>query len=351
MSHRRAILTKLTVASLVIAAIAAYLKRSQKNDRAPQESTPSAISIDADSEQPLGMPIIMQVHVRNISSSPVRWWCGIGSSLPSAMNFKVETKHEHDSEWQTVRATNAEADEGSGIHLTLNPEESIVVPLAVPTRPQSIAGHVTKDPISVDSVHVRVRSSLDVTNSLAETKIRIAHDPKLVAERHLRMIHGITEPDTAFWNHVARTYADEAVLDAAFQLAMLKTQPVVTAACQVLAHQPTLPESRGAELSALVRYWEAEGDLDSPVIAAALATQSEIARQTALDVLFGTKSTISRSRALYALQMSPGNSEWLRRARSETVRLQKSLPSDESVQHRTRLVLHWIDGRLARVGK
>jgi len=324
--------------------IAAYFAQ-----RVPSSGT-VGLRIEAEQQQPVGMPLIIHVHILNVGSKPISWWCAKGSRLPGALSFQIETRHEGDANWRVIAATNNEGDEGSGNGKDLKVGESLVVPLVVPVRPQSVAGHVSNETIYVDTIHVRVRSRLEsISNSVAETQVSICHDSRLIEKRRFQMICGIADADRSFWNHVAMNYADPVVLDAACRLAEVDNRPTVEAACGVLASQPSLSEEHGADLARLVRKWASKGDLDYSVIAAALATQSEIARKTAFELLVESSNVITPFRVVDALRMSPGDVEWLKRVRTEIEEFQGRGIKNERLAHDCQLAVSWINQRLANL--
>jgi len=307
------------------------------------------LRIKAEDRQPVGMPIIIHVQIQNVGDKPISWWCGIGSQLPGAMNFRIESKHQGDTEWRVAKATNHETDEGSGINKTLKSGESLLVPLVVTVRPQSVSGHVRKEPIFVDTIDVRVTSALDASNSTSEAQIMIYHDPRLIEQRQFQMIRGIVDADNSFWHHVAIHHADAVVVDAAYNLSEVDNRLVSKSACQVLANQSQLSEGRAEDLTRLMRKWAARGDLDYSVIATALATQSELARKTAFELLVETKNDITPFRVMDALRMSPGDAEWLKRVRAEIEGFQNRGIKNERLAHDSHLAISWINQRLANL--
>lgn len=310
----------------------------------------AGLRIEAEPQQPVGMPLIIHVHIQNVGSKPISWWCGKGSMLPGALRFQVETRHKGDADWLAVAATNNEADVGSGTFKELKVGESLVVPLVVPVRPQSVGGHVGNEAFYVDTIRIRVRSRLEsISNSVTETQVLIYHDPRLIETRQFQMICGIVDADRSFWNHVALEYADTVVLDAAYRLAEVDNRPAAEAAFRVLASQPSLPEERGADLTRLVRKWASKGDLDYSVVAAALATKSEIARKAAFELLVESKNSITPFRVMDALRMSPGDEVWLKRVRAEIEGFQGRGIKDERLTHDSNLAISWINQRLANL--
>lgn len=318
--------------------------------QAPETGT-VALRIEAEERQPISMPLVIQVHVQNTGSKPISWWCGVGSRLPGASRFQVETKHKGDAEWRIAQTTNNEAHEGSGWHEELKVGDTLTVPLVVSVRPQSLAGHVTKKPVYVETISIRVRSIFDDSKSAAETSVFIYHDPQLVDQRRYKMIRGMTDTEDSFWKHVAIHHADAAVLDAAFRFSGIDNRPVADAACQILARQPTVPESLAVELSRIVRKWAAEGDLDASFITAALATRSEVARQTALDLLVEKPNDITAFRVVDALKWSPGDKQWLMRMRTEIEKFHQRGLRDERLEKDTLLALDRINQRLSAAEK
>jgi hypothetical protein len=344
MCHHLARYWKLWLCSLALSGgIAAFWAQ-----HSPSSGT-VVLRIEAEKMQPVGMPLIIQVHLKNVGSKPISWWCGIGSQLPGTDNFQVETRHKGQVGWSEVAATNNEANEGSGMEQKLKVGESLVVPLVVPVRPQSVVGHMKNEAIYVDTIDVRVRCGLDATGGAVETQVFIYHDPQLTENRRFRMICGILDGDKPFWNHLARNYADTVVLDAAYRLAEVDNRHVAEAAFRVLARQPALPMERGADLARLVRKWVLIGDLDYSVIASALSTQSEIARKTAFELLVETKNSRICFPVVDALRMSPGDVEWLKRVRAEIEGFQRRGIKNERLEHNSHLAISWINQRLANL--
>jgi hypothetical protein len=310
-----------------------------------------AILIEAEDRQPVGMPLVIHVQVRNTGDEPIPWWCGIGSRLPAASCFQVEIKHPSDSEWKTVIATNGEADEGSGRIKMLEVGGALAVPLALPLRPQSVAGHLTERSIFVDSVSVRVRSSLDASKSTAEAQVSIYHDRQLAETRQRNMIRGIIDGSDSFWKHVATYYAEAVVLDVCARLAGADNRGLADAACQLLARQPSLPESLAAELVRISRKWAKEGDLDASFITAALATKTEIARQTAFDLLVEKPNDITAFRVVDALRLSPGDTEWMKQVRTELEEFYRRGLRDERLNANTLQAIQWVNQRLEKMSR
>lgn len=308
--------------------------------------------IEADSKQPVGKPLVIRVHIHNKGDQPVSWWCAAGSELPGATMFTVETKHRKDSEWTLAMATNHEGDEGSGIDVKLLPDDFMVVPLLVTVRPQSVAGQVLDEPIYVDHIDVRVRWLPAGQASSATQGISIFHDARLIEMRQFQMIGAITDRSPrSFWNHVASKHADEIVLNEALHLAGSENRLTAVAACEMLASQPFLPETFGLELTRIVKKWAGRGKVDRSILAAALASQTETARQMSIDLLHASKNPFDHFAALDALRLSPGDKVWLQRARSEITKVIAKKPSDERIENNAANALSWIDYRLAKMDR
>lgn len=320
---------------------------------AQEDPNPGKVSlqIEAADPQPVGMPLIIHARFQNVGETSISWWRGVGSDVPGTHCFHIETKHQEDVEWRVAKATNHGADEGSGRVVKLLPGNSLLVPLAVSVRPQSVAGHDPKTPISVTSIGVRVKGSLGRTVATAEKQLAIYHDPRLFEERQVQMLGGLfTGNSSSFWHHVARNHADPVILDACYRLAEIDNSSVVNAACDVLSRQPSIPEERGMDFARIVRKWAAAGDLGAPVITTALATKSEVARKAALELLVESKKgpNISVFRVVDALRWSPGDKEWLQRVRSELESFRQRGIRDARLAEDVSRVIQELDQRLAK---
>jgi hypothetical protein len=320
---------------------------------AQEDPNPGKVSlqIEAADQQPVGMPLIIHARFHNVGETPISWWRGVGSEVPGTRMFHIETKHQEDAEWRVAELTNHGANEGSGRYGILPPGNSLLVPLAVSVRPQSVAGHDPKSPVYVTSISVRVKGSLGGAGATAEKQISIYHDPRLFEERQVQMLGGLfTGGSSSFWYHVATYHADPVVLDACYRLAELDNASVVNAAFDVLSRQPSIPEERGADFARIVRKWAARDELGPHVIKTALATKSEVARKTALELLVEAKrgSNISVFRVVDALRWSPGDKEWLQRVRSELESFRQRGIRDARLAEDVSRVIQELDQRLAK---
>src|SRR5262249_15157005 len=182
----------------------------------------------------------------------------------------------------------------------------------------------------------------------AEISVLLSDDPVYADRRRARVIEQ-TDP---FWRHIAERYADALVIEAMLSSVMEDDALIVAKAANVLARQGKLPEGTGVDFADLVRRWFPEsprpelGGLRWDIVAAALKTQSEEARTAVLDAMRSAPDARSRWIVMNALRLSPGDSEWLRRAREAIIGLQKASPKDIELAQDSKRAIEWIDSRL-----
>jgi hypothetical protein len=316
--------------------------------KGPRYNGKVTVRIHADQEQPVGMPVIIRVIVKNTGDQPIHWHCGISESLPSPIYFDVEARYQGEAEWETFFPTNW-VESISGHTRSLGPEDFVSVPLVIPIRPKSVAGHVGRNQVHVANVEVRVKTRLDETQTFAETKVAMMHDPSLTEKRQYQMIAGMMGmgPD-GFWRRVAIHHADEAVISMAVLLAQSSNKHVVRDAYAVLSKQTTIPQAHAGILTRVMKEHAARSALEQPFIDAALATKSEIARNAVLEMLAGSTDDSASAWLVEALSKSPGDHEWLQRARTGISQVRPRIFRNDRLAEDVARVLNELDQRLAR---
>jgi hypothetical protein len=305
----------------------------------PQTQGEVAITVSADSEQPSGWPIVVELTLTNVGEEPIRWWCGGPDVYPGAEHFRVRVHQGLEDDWREVKPTNGQYVEGSGTHRQLKSGESITVPLALPVEKKVGASF-------------RILPREWRADKVAEVTVLISDDPVYADRRRDRMIESALGQTDSFWRHIAERYADAVVIEAMLRSVMEDDALVVAGAARVLAKQDTLPESAGGDFAALVRRWLARsprpewGGLREDIVRAALKTRSEKARTAVLDAMRAAPDATSRWIVLDALRVSPGYREWLRRARAAIIDLQKASPRDIELARQSKEAVDWLDSRL-----
>ena len=298
-----------------------------------------AITASADREQPSGWPVIVELTLTNVGNEPIKWWCGGPDVYPGAEHFRVQVRQGVGDDWRDVKPTNGQYIEGSGTYRHLKPGESITVPLALPVEKKSESSF-------------RILPREWSADKFAEVSVLLSDDPVYADRRRARMIEAVLGQTDPFWRHIAERYADAAVIEAMLSSVMEDDAPIVAKAASVLARQGKLPEGAGGDFAALVRRWLPQsprpewGGLREDIVAAALKTQSEEARTAVLDAMRAAPDANSRWIAINALRLSPGDDEWLRRARAAIIRLQRASPRDAELERQSKLAVQWLDSRL-----
>ena len=159
----------------------------------------------------------------------------------------------------------------------------------------------------------------------------------------------------SFSMHLATKYPDPATLDVMLKLVAVDCEPIARRSAQALIHQPTLPEESGAELADAVRRWgelsrNAEMSATMRMIAAvALKTQSETAREAVLELLETQPDTQTLTYVCDVLRLSPGDLQWLKRARSAIDSAQQASPDDKELTRFANLSIKWLTSRIQNI--
>jgi len=315
--------------------------------KSPRYSGKVTVRIDADQEQPVGMPVIIRVYVHNTGDQPIHWHSGNSQSFPDPHYFHVEARYQSEEEWQPFFPTDWE-EAISGYTRSLGPGDFLSVPMFIPVRPKSVAGNVASDHLYVDTIQVRVKTRLDETETFAETKVAMMHSHSLIEQRQYQMITGIMGAGSdGFWRRVALLHADEAVISMAVLLSESSNDLVVRDAYAVLARQPVIPQVYAEALTRVMRQRAAKGDWRPEIVSAALATKSEFARNAVLELLARSTDDRASSCLVDALRKSPGDTEWLRRARVGIDQFRPRIFRNERLANEVSRVIQELDQRLA----
>jgi len=291
-----------------------------------------ALSFKADSQQPVGGPVVVEITLTNLGSETIHWWCGGPARYPKASDFAVEASY-YGYRWQlnSKLFSNGQYEQGSGRGVDLAPGESIMAPLAVVlSAPENVK--LPTGPPVFDHIHLYVSTVAWETEQPPEVYVSLKDDKKTLDERRTQLIKAITSSGPPFWLHMAQTYADPVVIEALLKLSTIDVEPMCSNARTALAWQPRLPESAGKDLAALVRKicipgksfstYSPPGDL----LRAALKTLAEEAREAVLGCL-KTADDPETCKALYNhLVHSPGDAAWYQRARQAIVEQDKTHP-------------------------
>ncbi len=304
-----------------------------------------SLSIKANRLQPMGMPVVIEVTLKNVGVDTVTWWCGGPDRYPGERYFRVETRLGTDSSWRSASSTNGQYTSGSGIHHSLKPGETIIVPLAVPVSTPRTKSASKLDEV-VDSVHIRVEPIDWRSSEVAEVYAQISLSRQILDERRYLMISSISEHGTPFWKHVAEDYADDVVLDAMIKAASVDCLPLVQKAASVLAHQKTLIEQGGNNLALAVRHWYTAGNLCEDLVVAALKTHSPTARYETLEILKVTRDERVVRTLTEALMISPGDRAWMLQARDAVDVIRNEPGVSHANAEQAKRVIEWIEARM-----
>ena len=81
----------------------------------PPRKSEVVISIpNAESPQPAGYPVVLELTLTNPGKDSVAWWCGGPERYPGAEHFVVEVRYDGGEKWHAVEATNGQYTQGSG---------------------------------------------------------------------------------------------------------------------------------------------------------------------------------------------------------------------------------------------
>jgi len=292
----------------------------------------------------VGWPVIVELTLTNNGTEPIDWWC-LGPGLyPTAEHFTVQIRSGGNNEWHDVRPTNGQYIQGSfGAKRQLKPGESIAIPLAIPL------------PLSAQKdggVTFRILPRFWHTDTPAEGFRQIVDDPGETDRLRAKVIMAALAQKPPFLQHLAMKYADDVVIDALLKLVTVDNAKIVSATATVLARQNSLPERAGNDFAVAVRRWLPRspqpewGGLREYVAEAALKTQSEAARGAVLEVLQNASELRCKLIAIDALRLSPGDHDWLRRARLSINAAQRASPMDVELSRFAELATKWLDNRL-----
>lgn len=322
---------KLTLAALFITGMAHAADAPKQGE--------VTITVSADREQPSGWPIVVELTLTNVGNEPISWWCAGPGTYPGAEHFIVQVRHGVEDDWRDMRPTNGQYIEGSGNDRQLKPEESITVPLALQVENKSESSF-------------RILPRDWRADKFAEVSVLLSDDPVYADRRRARVIEAVLGQTDPFWRHIAERYADAVVIEAMLRSVMEDDALIVAKAAYVLARQGKLPEDAGDDFAALVRRWFPQspppewGGLREDIVAAALKTRSEEARNAVLAAMRSAPDARSRRIVMGALCVSPGDSKWLRRVRAAIVSLHKASPRDVELARQAKEAVVWLDSRL-----
>lgn len=301
-----------------------------------------------------GFPVIVNVTLTNSTHEKISWWCGGPDVYPGAEHFTVRLRYNAESEWHDAMPTNGQYVQGSGFSRHLGPGESIVVPLAIPIDLPESTLDLAKENGLMGSVAIRV-SCGEWKTAEQEVRVDIRSNRKIVDSLRQRIIGAILNDDDPFGMHLASRHADPQSLDALLKLATVDCGPVASNAARALVSQPELPSEWGEELSLAARRWFARkpelelGGIQENMVAIALKTQSSSARNLILDLLQTSSDSRKTWSIINALRLSPGDSEWLERARIAIEAVRVGSPDDEELARQVDLASKWLDSRLQNI--
>lgn len=316
----------------------------------PKKGTVS-LSLSADRTQPAGWPIIVEVTITNVGQEDVTWWNGGPDEYPSAEHFAVKVRYGADTNWNEVTPSNGQYVQGSGGDRGLPPGESIRVPLAIPINLPDSGNTLAQQDGRMGGVSVRV-STTSWQAETVETYCTISNRQEHLDRRRVSVISATFDGGSPFWRHVGEQYPDTVVLDTMLKLVTVECVPIALGAARLLARQPQLPKESGDEFALLVKRWVPRnplpqwGGLRENIAEAALKSQSEAARGAVLDMLKDETDARTRWILINALRLSPGDSNWLVRARDAIKDLGKASPGEEELTRQVNSATKWLDSRL-----
>jgi hypothetical protein len=316
----------------------------------PKKRTVS-LSLAVDGGQPAGWPIVVEVTVTNVGKEGISWWCGGPDKYPPARHFAVSVRYGAETNWHEVTASNGQYVEGSGFDRSLTPGESIQVPLAVPIDLPDSGDSLAKQDGRMGGVTIRL-SPRTWGGPASETYVTVYDRQEHLDRRRARVISATVNSGDPFWRHLGERYPDAVVLDAMLKLVTVDCVPIAAGAARLLTRQPQLPEELGDEFALLVKRWVPRsprpkwGGLRENIVAAALKTQSEPARNAVLGLLQDSPSDRTRWLLINALRLSPGDQHWLTVARDAIVDLGRASPDDEKLTQEVNRAAKWLDSRL-----
>jgi hypothetical protein len=185
-----------------------------------------------------------------------------------------------------------------------------------------------------------------------ETYVTVWSGRQYVDERRQRVIQAVFSGTQPFWTHLAERYPDRVVLGTMLKLATVDCRPLAGRAASILAQQPVLAEKDGEVLASAVRRWIPQhprpewGGLREDMVCSALKTNTEVARQTVLELLHDSTDVQTRWLLINALRLSPGDKQLLTRARAAILASQQASPDDEELARQVKLATQWLDSRL-----
>ena len=297
------------------------------------------LTVDAERNQPAGWPVVVEVTLTNIGKEPIFWGCGGPDLYPGAERFLVQLRYGGEDQWRTVAATNGQYRQGSSINQWLEKEQSIIVPLAIPIEREG-------------SVFLRIQPREWQAAATTEASVRVRRESRYLDRRRARAIRGALQEREWFWQHMAATYADEVVIDAMLKMVTVDNPSVAAGAAQVLARQPSLPETAGESLAQAVDRWHTRpprterGGPRWYVVTAALKTESEAARRAVIDLIQSETDARERGMLIHSLRASPGDADWLRRARAALLDLRRERPDDTELAQQVDAAVEMLDARI-----
>ena len=103
-------------------------------DPAPPAVSGAACSLVARAAaiQPAGLPVIVELTLKDIGKEPLQYWCGGPAEYPPATHFAVEVAPGGTAgKVRTVKCVNAQYEQGSGIFGAVDPGTSMKFPLSI----------------------------------------------------------------------------------------------------------------------------------------------------------------------------------------------------------------------------
>jgi hypothetical protein len=163
-------LTSLTITMLLLTGQPFLGDRAKAKSPFPD----CALDVQVDPTYPAGVPILLTIQLTNKGKTPVTYWCGGPRRYPSLGGVEASVVRDGDKPTLTP-LSNGQYIMGSGMHLQIEPGESIQIPGVLP-------------PLSKGSYTIQVGDG-------KSAQLKVTDDPDLLKKRETDLLGGVRKGD------------------------------------------------------------------------------------------------------------------------------------------------------------